>query len=80
MISIKLSFKLGAYQLVWLILVFDRMERLGQTGSIRTACKILTLGSEINKSAGGTFQSTHYQSRMCKNMFLEGISLLSIIV
>ena len=29
--------------------------RLGQIVSIRTPCKILTLGTEIKKPAGGTF-------------------------
>ena len=78
--SIKLSFKWGVYLLFLLTLIFDRMRRLGKIGSIRTLCKIFVLGTEIKKSAGETFQSTHYQSRKCKKIFLEGISQLSIMV
>ena len=56
------------------------MGRLGQIESIQTPCKILTLGTEIQKSVGATFQSTHYQSRISKKIVLEGISQLSIMV
>ena len=42
-------------QLFLLTLIFEHMRRLGQIGSIHTHCKILTLGTEIKKSAGGTF-------------------------
>ena len=55
MISIKLSFKWGMYQTFLLTLVFDRKGELGQIGSSQTPCKILTLGTEIKKSAGGSF-------------------------
>ena len=34
--------------------MFDRMGKLGQIRSIQTPCKILTLGTEIKESAGGT--------------------------
>ena len=43
MISIKLSFKWGVYQLFLLTLIFERVGRLGQIRSIRTPYKILTL-------------------------------------
>ena len=43
-------------------------------------CKILTLGTEIKKLTSATFLSNHYQSRIRKKIFLEGISQLSIIV
>ena len=55
MISIKLSFKLDVYQLFILTLIFDRMGRLGQSSPFEPPCKILTLGTEIKKSAGETF-------------------------
>ena len=55
MISIKLSFKWGMYQTFLLTLVFDRKGELGQIGSSQTPYKILTLGTEIKKSAGGSF-------------------------
>ena len=80
MISIKLSFNWGVHHLFSLILFFNRMGRLGQIGSIQTLCKISTLGTEIKKYAGGTFQSTRYQSRLSKKLFLEGIFQLSIMV
>ena len=80
MISIKLSFKWCVHQLFLLTLIFDRMGRLGQIGSIQTPRKILTWSTETKNSAGGIFKSTHYQSRISKKMFLEGISQLSIIV
>ena len=54
MISIKLSFKRGVCHLFVLTLVFDRMGRLGKIGSDQIPCKILTLGTEIKMSAGGT--------------------------
>ena len=38
-----------------LTIIFDRMERLGQIGCRPTPCNILTLGTEIKKSAGETF-------------------------
>ena len=57
MISITLSFEWSLYQLFLLTLIFDRMGRLEQIGSIRTPYKILTLGTEIKKSAGGTLSS-----------------------
>ena len=59
MISFKLSFKWGEYQLFLLTLIFDRMERLEQIGSIRTPCKNLTLGAEIKKSE-------HFKVRIIK--------------
>ena len=34
---------------------FDSMGRLGQIGSSRAPCKILTLDTEIKNSADGTF-------------------------
>ena len=80
MISIKLPLKWGVYQLLLWTLLFDRMGRLGQIRSIQTPCKILTLGTEIKKLAGGTFESIHYQSRISKKLFLEGIPQLSIMV
>ena len=52
MISTKLSLNC-VYQLFLLTLIFDRMGRLGQIVAIRTPFKILTLGTEIKKSAGG---------------------------
>ena len=55
MISIKSSFKWGVYQSFLLTLIFDRMGKLGQLGSSRARCEILTLGTEIKKSAGGPF-------------------------
>ena len=55
MISIKLSIKRGVYLRFLLTLIFDRMGRLGQIGSSRNSCKILTLGTEIEKSTGGPF-------------------------
>ena len=79
MVSIKF-FKWGVCQLFLLTLIFDCMERLRQIGSLWTLCKSYNLCTEIKKSAGGTFQSTHYQSRICKKMFLAGISQLSIMV
>ena len=55
MISIKLSFNWAVYHLFLLTLIFDPMGRLGQIGSIRIPCKILTLDTEIKKSASETF-------------------------
>ena len=49
MISIKLSFRWGVYQLFLLTLVFERMGRLEQIGSSRLPCKMLTLDAEIKK-------------------------------
>ena len=84
MISIKLFFNRGVYQRFFLTLIFDHMERLGQIKCSQIPCKILTLGTEIKKLVSGPFESTYYQSRICKNMkaecFLEGISRLSIMV
>ena len=56
-ISIELSFKciFLIFQLFLLTLSFDTIGRLGRTGSSQTPCKILTLGTEIEKSAGGSF-------------------------
>ena len=67
--STKLSFKWGVNQLFLLTLIFDSMGRLGQIGSIQAPCKILTFGTEIKKSSGGTFSSTHYQSWISKKCF-----------
>ena len=37
---------------LFMTLVFEVIGRLGEIGSIWTACKILTLSTEIKKSAG----------------------------
>ena len=50
-----LSNEVVVCQLFLLTLIFDRMGRLGQIEPIRIPCKILKLGTEIKKSAGGTF-------------------------
>ena len=55
MISVKLSSKWDVCLLFLLTLIFDRMGRLGQIGSIWTPFNILTLGAEIKKLADGTF-------------------------
>ena len=43
------------YQPFLLTLIFNRMGKLWQIGSSQTPCKILTLGTEIKKSADGPF-------------------------
>ena len=49
MINIELSW--GIYQPILLTLIFDPMARVEQIGSSQTPSKILTLGTEIEKSA-----------------------------
>ena len=43
MVSVKLSFKRGVYQLFLLTLIFGHMGRLRQIGFIQNPYKILTL-------------------------------------
>ena len=43
------------YQFFLLTLIFDLIGILGQIESSQTPCKILNLGTEIKKSADGTF-------------------------
>ena len=52
-----------------MILIFDAMGRLGQIGSNETPCKIFTLGTEIEKSAGGVFTVFIIKQSMQKNVF-----------
>ena len=40
----ELSFRWGVHQFFLLTLIFDRMGRLGQIGSMQTPCKIVTSG------------------------------------
>ena len=56
------------------------MRRLGKIEPRQTPSKILTLGTEIKKSVSETFYNTHYQSKICKNMFLGGVYQLSMKV
>ena len=68
MVRIKLFFKSVIYQSFLLTVVFESMGRLGQIGSSQT-CKILTLGTEIEKPAAGLFKVSIIKAEYVKECF-----------